>query len=239
MSGKISDIAFRIDHTLLKAEATDDQIEQVVAEAREHKFASVCVNGIYAKRVADLLKGSGIATCAVAGFPLGAMKPTVKAIEATSVAKDGADEVDFVAHLPYLLREDLEQSRAEFRELVSAVRAVRSDIIVKVILETGALMQGVSHDQAESRIAVACKAARQAGCDFVKTSTGFHPSGGATVEAVRLLATYAGEMKVKASGGIRTAQDALTMIEAGASRLGCSSSVAIVQGEEKTADAGY
>lgn len=238
MSKDVSDIASRIDHTLLKAEATSDQIKTVADEAKEHHFASVCVNGIYASYVAGLLKGSGVATCAVAGFPLGAMKPTIKAIEATGLAKNGADEVDFVAHLPNLLREDVEASRDEFRELVTAVRSVKQDIIVKVILETAALMDGVSADQAEARIAAACKAAQQAGCDFVKTSTGFHPAGGATIEAVTLLAKYAGEMKVKASGGIRNAEQAIAMIDAGADRLGCSAGVAIVKGESK-AGSGY
>lgn len=226
------DVLKRIDHTLLKAEATGAQIDQVVAEAREYGFASVCVNGCYVMRVAAGLKGSGVKTCAVAGFPLGSMKPTIKAIEATSLVKDGADEVDFVAHLPSLLAHDVDAARAEYTELVRAARAANPAVVIKVIIESACLMAGVDAAEAEARIVTACRAAQASGVDFVKTSTGFHPAGGATVEAVALMKKHAGPMQVKASGGIRTLEDAQAMVAAGADRLGCSSGVAIAQGQK-------
>ncbi len=190
----------------------------------------MCVNGWYTKRVAAGLKGSRVRTCAVAGFPLGAMKATVKAIEATSLVKDGADEVDFVAHLPTLIACDTGAATAEFLELVQGVRAANPKVVVKVIIESAALMAGVDAAEGERRIAAACEAARRSGCDFVKTSTGFHPAGGATVEAVELMKKHAGPLRVKASGGIRSFDDARRMIDAGADRLGCSAGVQIVKG---------
>jgi deoxyribose-phosphate aldolase len=229
-------LAGRIDHTLLKAEAMRPEIHKLIAEATEHGFASCCVNGVFAADVAAALKGTGVKTCVVAGFPLGANKATIKAIEATSAAKEGAEEIDFVAHLPYLIRKDTATAKAEFLEIVRAVRMVNPAIIVKVILETAALMQGVDAAEAEARIAAGCTAARESGCDFVKTSTGFHPAGGATVEAVRLLKKHSGGLYVKASGGIRTVDDAKKMIDAGADRLGCSASVAIVAGGKSISD---
>ena len=194
-------------------------------------FASVCVNGCYIKHVRDRLAGSAVKSCAVAGFPLGAMKPMVKAIEATSLVKDGAGEVDFVAHLPTLLAADAEAARAEFAELVKAARSVLPGVVIKVIIESAALMKDADDATAESRIAAACQAARESGCDFVKTSTGFHPAGGASAQAVKLMKKHAGPLKVKASGGIRSLDDAKAMIDAGADRLGCSSGVAIAKGE--------
>lgn len=231
-------IAPLIDHTILKAEATRDDVRRLCDEAIEHGFASVCVNGLFVKDVRERLASSLVKTCAVAGFPLGAMKPMVKAIEATSLVKDGADEVDFVAHLPTLLACDVEAARVEYAELVKAVRSVLPGVVVKVIIESAALMKDADDALVEKRIAAACEAARAAGCDFVKTSTGFHPAGGASVRAVQLMKQHAGPMRVKASGGIRTAADAKQMIDAGADRLGCSAGVQIVSGQ--SADpAGY
>lgn len=227
-----------IDHTLLKPEATRDQVLTVCEEAIEHGFASVCVNGIFVKDVREKLAESPVKTCAVAGFPLGAMKPMVKAIEATSLVKDGADEVDFVAHLPTLLACDTEAALAEFAELSKAARAVLPSVVIKVIIESAALMKDADEALSEKRIACACEAARAAGIDFVKTSTGFHSAGGASIEAVKLMKKHAGPMKVKASGGIRTADDAKRMIDAGADRLGCSAGIAIVTGQD-AAGSGY
>jgi deoxyribose-phosphate aldolase len=223
-------IASIIDHTILKAQATQADVDRVIDEALEHGFASVCVNGCYTRHVRERLAESEVKTCAVAGFPLGAMKPMVKAIEATSLVKDGADEVDFVAHLPTLLAADAEAARSEFVELVKAARSVLPGVVVKVIIESAALMKDVDDATAERRIAAACEAARASGCDFVKTSTGFHDAGGATAEAVKLMKKHCGPLKVKASGGIRSLEDAKKMIDAGADRLGCSSGVAIVAG---------
>ncbi|MEX0653108.1 MAG: deoxyribose-phosphate aldolase [Phycisphaeraceae bacterium] len=233
-----SAIAAAIDHTNLKPEATAADIDRLCDEALEYGFASVCVNGCYAAHVARRLAGSGVRPCVVAGFPLGAMKPMIKAIEATSACKDGALEIDFVAHLPHLLAEDAAAAEAAYLELTRAVRSVNPEVVVKVIIESAALMQDVDAATAERRIVAACRAAQGAGCDFVKTSTGFHPAGGATVEAVRLMKQHAGAMQVKASGGIRTADDARAMLDAGAARLGCSAGVTIVQGHA-AAGGGY
>lgn len=232
------ELASRIDHTLLKAESSLSDVQKVVDEAREHRFASVCVNGRFTAAVAAALKDSEVATCTVAGFPLGAGKPTVKAIEATAAVKDGADEIDFVAHLPHLLLRELDAARAEFTEIVKAVRAANPKAIVKVIIESACLLANVSDDQGESRIETACLAARESGCDFVKTSTGFHPAGGASTLAVQLMKKHSGGLYVKASGGIRSFEDARAMVEAGADRLGCSASVAIAQGAA-SASGGY
>ena len=227
-------IASIIDHTILKAEATRDDVMRLCDEALEHGFASVCVNGCFVKDVREKLAGSNVKACAVAGFPLGAMKPMVKAIEATSLVKDGADEVDFVAHLPTLLAADAEAAREEYAELAKAARAVLPSVVIKVIIESAALMKDADEATCERRIAAACQAAQAAGIDFVKTSTGFHGAGGASVEAVQLMKKHAGPMKVKASGGIRTLDDANKMIDAGADRLGCSAGVQIVTGQSAT-----
>lgn len=223
-------LASCIDHTILSAQAAAADVDRVCQEALTHGFASVCVNGVFLPRVVKALAGSSVKACAVAGFPLGAMKPTVKAIEATSLAKDGAQEIDFVAHLPYLLAKDRAAAVQDFLSVTSNVRSVSRDIVVKVIIESAALMAGVDAAEGEARVATACVAAAEAGCDFVKTSTGFHPAGGASVDAVSWMRKHAPHLKVKASGGIRTRADAMKMLGAGADRLGCSAGVAIVNG---------
>lgn len=222
-----------IDHTILKAEATEAQVRQMVAEAVEYRFASVCVNPRHALLVARLLEEAQVAdetqtdrpvlTCACVGFPLGANTTLTKTIEAGSCVKDGAQEIDMVISVAALLEDDLDYARHDVQEVVKAARAVRRQTVVKVIMETALLN--------EEQIALGCKAAQHGGADFVKTSTGFHPAGGATVQAVQWLKKYAGPagMKVKAAGGIRDLATAQVMLEAGADRLGCSASVAIVR----------
>ena len=222
-------LAARIDHTLLRAEADRTQVHKLVAEATQHGFASVCVNGLFVADVAKALRGSPVKTCAVVGFPLGANKPTVKAIEATAAVKDGAQEIDVVAHLPHLLKADAASTKAELLEIVKAVRSANPRVIVKVIIESALLLQDAQ--RGEARIEAACLAARESGCDFVKTSSGFHPAGGASAQAVRLMKKHSGGLYVKAAGGIRTHADAVTMIDAGADRLGCSASVSIIANE--------
>lgn len=224
-------LAALIDHTILKAEATEADVDRLVQEAVRFGFASVCVNGRFVERVAKELQRTGVATCAVVGFPLGANKPLIKAIEATSACKDGADEIDFVAHLPHLLAADEAAALQDFLPIVQGVRDVKPSAVVKVIIESAVLMKDADAATAERRIAAACAAAQRAGCDFVKTSTGFHPTGGATVDAVQLMKKHARDLEVKASGGIRTREDAQRMVDAGATRLGCSAGVQIVQGE--------
>jgi deoxyribose-phosphate aldolase len=218
-----------IDHTTLQPTATPADIDALIAEAIEYRFAAVCVNGCYVKQVAAAMGDTPIKTAAVVGFPLGAMNQRAMIYETITACEDGAKEIDFVAHLPTLLDAVADATQSRFGELVEAARSVRSDVVVKVILETAALMAKVDATEVQRRIASACSAAEQAGCDFVKTSTGFHPAGGATVPAVTLLRKYAGSMKVKAAGGIRRYDDAIAMIDAGADRLGTSAGVAIMQ----------
>lgn len=221
-------LAAKIDHTLLKPEATADDVRQIVTQAITFKFASVCVHPIWVSTVARQLSGSGVLTCAVASFPHGANKPTIKAIEASSCVKDGAQEIDLVAHLPHLARHDFEAAKAELTEVVRACRAVRPSTIIKVIVESAYLLS-LGSDLGEKAIEIACRAIRESGADFIKTSTGFHPAGGASLEAVRLMKKHAAGIAVKASGGIRDLQTALAMLEAGADRLGLSASVGIVE----------
>lgn len=222
-----SELAKRIDHTLLAPDATLADIDRVVNEALEFGFASVCVAPVFVKHVSKRLAGSDVRTCSVIGFPHGTHKPTLKAIEATAAVKDGADELDVVAHLPNLQAMDVPAAQAELSEIVRGARAVRRDVVVKVIIESALLLQRLG-DRGEQAIAAACRAIQQSGCDFVKTSTGFHPSGGATLEAVRLMRQHADALQVKAAGGIRDRATAIAMLEAGADRLGLSASVQIV-----------
>src|SRR5687768_9328286 len=170
------EFASKVDHTVLKPEALAPEVHKVVAEAIEHRFASVCVAPAWVRQVATMLKGSGVLACTVVGFPHGTSKSTVKAIEASSTIKDGADEVDVVAHLPYLIRRDVDAARAELMEVVRAARATRRDVVIKVIVESAALTGlAKSAEEKEAVIADACRAVRESGCDFIKTSTGFHP----------------------------------------------------------------
>jgi len=222
-----TELAARIDHTILKPEATAAEMDKVVAEAIQYRFASVCVAPVWVPHVARQLKGAGVLTCTVTSFPHGTSKPTVKAIEGSSSVKDGAQEVDVVAHLPHLARHDLEAAKAELTEFARACRAVRPDVVLKVIVESAYLLS-LGPEIGEKAIATACRAVRESGCDFIKTSTGFHPAGGASIAAVELLKKYGAGLLIKASGGIRDLPTATAMLSAGADRLGLSSSVAIV-----------
>ncbi len=223
-----SELASKIDHSLLKPEAMAPEIHRLIAEAIEHRFAAVCIAPAFVAKAAIELRGSGVALCTVISFPHGASKPTITAIEATSAVKDGAEELDVVAHLPNLINNNFEAARLELIELVRACRAARRETVIKVIIESAALL-ALGADRGEAAIAIACRAIRESGCDFVKTSTGFHPAGGASVEAVRLIKKYAQGLQIKAAGGIRDLATARAMLEAGADRLGCSNSVSIVQ----------
>ena len=176
-------LAARIDHTLLKAEATGRDVHRITAEALEHGFASVCVNGAFVKGVTQALSGSPVRTCAVVGFPLGASLASVKAHEAQRAVDDGADEIDVVAFLRNLVQRDLAATKNDLAAVVRAARSKRSDVVVKVIIESAVLLGIDDESVAEQRIETACRAARESGCDFVKTSTGFHPAGGASMRA--------------------------------------------------------
>lgn len=210
-----NDVAQMIDHTLLKPEATTDDFKALIVDAVRLGTYSVCVSP--SALPVEVPENLHVAT--VVGFPSGAVKPEIKAAEAARTVADGAEEVDMVINIA-LAKE------GKFDELEAEIKAVRDAVpapgILKVILETAAL--------SDDEIVAACKASENAGADFVKTATGFHPAGGASVHAVEIMhATVGGRLGIKASGGIRTAKDALAMIEAGATRLGLSASAAILE----------
>jgi deoxyribose-phosphate aldolase len=217
-------LAHMIDHTILKPDATQDQIAQLCYEAKKYGFASVCVNPSYVKLCNDLLEDSPVLVCTVVGFPLGATPTEVKVFEAQQAVREGADEVDMVINVGALKSRDYELVE---RDIASVARACHAgNAILKVIIEAALLTD-------EEKVA-ASQLAKVAGADFVKTSTGFGP-GGATAEDVALMRHVVGPaMGVKAAGGIRTYEDAKKMIAAGASRIGASASVKIMQGAEKS-----
>ena len=211
------ELASYIDHTLLKPEASREQIRAVCEEAKQYHFASVCVNPCWVPLIAEELKGSGVSVCCVIGFPLGASLSSVKAFEAREAVAAGAQEIDMVINIGAIKSGGWEL----VREDIAAVNAAKGTAKLKVIIETCLLT-----DEEKVRV---CQIAKEAGADFVKTSTGFS-TGGATVHDVELMRRTVGpEMGVKASGGIRTLADALAMIEAGASRLGASAGVKIIE----------
>jgi deoxyribose-phosphate aldolase len=213
------ELARLIDHTLLKPEATEAQIRTLCAEARQYQFAAVCVNPSWVSLCAELVSGSDVRVCTVIGFPLGATTTVVKVVEARDAIANGATEIDMVINIGALKSGNDDLVR---RDIGEVVMAAQGKALVKVILETALLTR-------EEKIK-ACLFAKQAGADFVKTSTGFGP-GGATIEDVALLRETVGkQMGVKASGGIRDRAAAVAMVAAGATRLGTSASVAIVTG---------
>jgi len=212
-------IARMIDHTLLKPDATPQQIAQICAEAREYGFAAVCVNPVYVAQAAALLLGSATVVCSVAGFPLGATSTAVKVFETRQAIADGAREIDVVISIGHLKYGDNDHVLHDIRSVVEAAHT--GGAICKVIIETALLT-----DEEKRR---ACLLAVEASADFVKTSTGF-ASGGATVEDVTLIRAVVGDRaRIKAAGGIRTLADVHAMIAAGAARIGTSSGVAIVR----------
>lgn len=208
-----------IDHTLLKPDTTSAEIAQLCHEARTYHFASVCINPTYVKLSADLLKGSDVKVCTVIGFPLGATPPEVKSYETQQAIRDGATEIDMVINVGALRSGDYKLVLKDVATVVNTAHAANA--ICKVILETSKLND-------EQKV-VACQLAKVAGADFVKTSTGFG-GGGATVADVSLMRYVVGhDMGVKASGGVRSLQDAQAMIAAGATRIGASAGVKIVK----------
>ncbi|EUJ40364.1 deoxyribose-phosphate aldolase [Brochothrix campestris] len=211
-------VAKMIDHTLLKPEATQTEIEQLITEAKQHDFAAVCVNGAWVKLAAAALQESEVAVCTVVGFPLGATTTAVKKFETAEALANGADEIDMVINVGALKAQQDEAVKAEIAAIASLVHEEQA--VLKVIIEISLL------DEAE--IVRACQLAVSAGADFVKTSTGFSTSG-ATVEAVKLMRQTVGEkVGVKAAGGIRTKEDLQQMIVAGANRIGASTSVMLI-----------
>lgn len=218
-------VAHMIDHTLLKPDATADQIAQLCFEARKYQFASVCVNPTHVKLCADLLRGTQVKVCTVIGFPLGASAPDVKAFEAQTALNDGATEIDMVINIGALKARDHELVAKDINGVVGVAHAAGA--LVKVIIETSLI------DEEEK--VIACLLSKEAGADFVKTSTGF-AGGGATVEDIALMRRVVGpEMGIKASGGVKDILDAQSMVEAGATRIGASAGVKIVQEEKESA----
>ena len=204
-----------IDHTLLKQDASQEQIDRLLSEAREYDFASVCVNPTWVKHAKTGLEGSDVKVCTVVGFPLGATTSTVKAFETKEAVQNGADEIDMVINVGALKSGNLDLVESDIHAVVEA----SGDRLVKVI------------------IVVACQLSQKAGADFVKTSTGFS-TGGATIEDVQLMRKTVGpDMGVKAAGGARSYADAVAFVEAGATRIGTSAGVAILKGE--LADGNY
>ncbi|EYE87744.1 deoxyribose-phosphate aldolase [Fervidicella metallireducens AeB] len=216
-----------IDHTLLKPQATEEEIKNICREAREYGFASVCVNAYYTSLVRKELEGTDVKTCVVVGFPLGATTKEVKAFETKQAIEKGAQEIDMVINIGALKSKKYD---VVLDDIKAVVDAAKGKALVKVIIETCLLTD-------EEKVKV-CTLAKEAGADFVKTSTGFS-TGGATVEDVKLMRETVGEeMGVKASGGVRTREDAEAVIAAGANRIGASASIAIAKGS-KDIGSGY
>lgn len=213
-------LAAMIDHTLLKPDATEEQVRKVCAEAIEHGFYSVCVNPTYVRFCATQLAGSKVLVCTVVGFPLGANLPAVKAFEAEKAIDDGAREIDMVLNIGALKGGALPAVEDDIAAVVRVCHA--AGVLCKVILETGYLNDAEKVE--------ACRRAVAAGADFVKTSTGFGPGGATAADVALMRATVGPSVGVKAAGGIRTYQAAREMIAAGANRIGASASVQIVQG---------
>ncbi|MCU6746238.1 deoxyribose-phosphate aldolase [Faecalicatena acetigenes] len=210
------DIAKKIDHTMLKADATKESIIRYCKEAKEHGFASVCVNTCHAALVASELKGTKIKTCCVVGFPLGAMMTTAKAFEASEAVKAGAAEIDMVINIGAIKDKDWDCVRDDIKAVVDASKPA----IVKVIIETCLLTE-------EEKVK-ACQLSEEAGAAFVKTSTGFS-TGGATVEDIKLMKKTVGDrLQIKASGGIRTRTFAEDLIDAGADRIGAGNGIILL-----------
>ncbi len=214
-------LAAMIDHTLLRPEVTCPQIDRLCAEALNHGFCAVCVNPVYVSQAARRLTGSAVVVASVAGFPLGASTTAAKIEDARQAIAAGAREIDMVLQLGALIAGEKNRVRDEIAAVAEVVHAASLDHVLKVILETAAL--------SPEQIALGCRCCAEAQVDFIKTSSGFHPAGGATQQAVRTLKKLATPIKIKAAGGIRDLKTALSMIEAGADRLGMSASVDVIR----------
>lgn len=224
-------LARMIDHTALKPETTEEQVRMLCREALQYCFASVCVNPCYIPLVAEQLRGTPVGICTVIGFPLGANQSTTKAHEAELVVHQGATEVDMVLNIGMLKSKNYDYVEKDLRAVVEAARASRSSrerALVKVILETALLTD-------EEKV-VASVLAQNAGADFVKTSTGFSKSGATTADVALMRRVVGNRLGVKASGGVRTLEQAEAMVAHGATRLGASASVAILKGMEGSSD---
>jgi deoxyribose-phosphate aldolase len=219
-STSAGDVAKHIDHTLLKAEATQTEILRLCDEAVAYGFHAVCVNDRWLPLVADRLQETPVQVAGVVSLPLGADTTKIKAAQAQDAIYAGADEIDMVADLAAIIEGDARYLLHQLMTVLRVCRVMRPPVLLKVIIESAAL----THDQK----VFACQIAQEAGVDYVKTSTGYHPAGGATVEDVKLMKESAPKCKIKAAGGIKTAQQALAMLDAGADRIGTSAGVPIM-----------
>ncbi len=210
-----------IDHTLLSATATSEQIKQLCEEAKEWGFYAACVNPRWVDLAADELQGSGVKVACAISLPLGADSTKIKVAQAKDAIFAGADEIDMVADLAAIVEEDSKYLSDQLRSVLKVCRSMSPVVLLKVIIESGAL------DRVQKIFA--CQIAQQAGVDFIKTSTGMHPAGGATVGDIKLIKEMAPSCKIKAAGGIKTARQAIEMLEAGAERIGASSGVQIME----------
>ncbi|MEA3226154.1 MAG: deoxyribose-phosphate aldolase [Planctomycetota bacterium] len=221
----IEELAGYIDHTLLDATATREQVEQVCREAKDYGFHTVCVNGRWLPLVAELLSGSKVAVGGVVSLPLGANSTKIKVAQAREAVFAGADEIDMVADLAAIIEGDSRYLLHQLGSVLKVCRSMRPAVLLKVIIESAALN--------EDQKIFACRIAQDAGVDFVKTSTGLHPAGGATIEDIKLMKETAPGCRIKAAGGIRTAEQVIKMLAAGAQRIGTSSGARIME-EYKT-----
>ena len=215
------ELAGCIDHTLLSATATSEQIKQLCREATSYGFHTVCVNGRWVALAAELLSGSSVAVGGVVSLPLGADTTKIKMEQARASIFDGADEIDMVADLATIIEGDANYLSNQLKAVLKICRSMRPAVILKLIIESAALNE-------DQKIFV-CQIAQSVGVDFIKTSTGLHPAGGATPEDIKLIEEIAPKCKIKAAGGIRTAEQAMDMLAAGAHRIGTSSGVQIME----------
>ena len=213
-------LAGYIDHTMLDATGTKEKIEQLCREAIDYGFHTVCVNGRWVSLAAELLAGSKVAVGGVVSLPLGAETTKIKVAQAKEAIFAGADEIDMVADLSSIIEADSKYLQTQLQAVLKVCRSMRPAVVLKVIIESAAL----NHDQK----IFACQVADKCGVDFIKTSTGLHPAGGATIEDIKLMKETAPNCKIKAAGGIKTAKQALEMLSAGAERIGTSSGVKII-----------
>jgi deoxyribose-phosphate aldolase len=217
----LEQLAGCIEHTLLSATATKEQIKQLCRQAKDHGFHSVCVNGRWVSWAAEMLLGSNVAVGSVVSLPLGADSTKIKVAQANDAIFAGADEIDMVADLAAVIDGDAKYLSGQLHEVLKVCRSMKPPVVFKVIIESAAL-------DIDQKI-FACRVAQDVGVDFIKTSTGFHPAGGATIEDIKLIKESAPNCRIKAAGGIKTPKQAIAMLEAGAERIGTSLAVKIME----------
>lgn len=222
------ELAAKIDAAMIVPEATHEDFVRAAAEAMDFKLAALCVPGGWTARVREMINPP-VKFCGVVGFPHGNEAPAVKAFAAVGVIKDGAEEIDLVANLGHLVKTDFESSRAELSEIAKAARTVRKDVVIKVIVES-AVMMNLGPERAEAALACACRAIRESGCDFIKTSTGYHAAGGVSLDALKIIRKHSHGIRIKASAGVRDWPMAKAVIELGADRIGTAYARQILEG---------